>query len=92
VQLQLANDDDVDDTRRRLALPTTLAQKMGINESDLIELATPGCGAALRVWARIGQREGDDEDTLHLGPQGFAVLGATPGERVEIRVVQGVLS
>lgn len=91
-QLQLANDDELDGTQRRLALPSALAAKLGVVDSDLIELATPHCGAALRVWARIGQQDGDGEDVLRLGPHGFAVLGAKPGDRVEIRAVHGVLS
>jgi len=82
-ELQQANEDDVEGPRRRITLPNTLAQALTVSESDLIELTCARSGASLRAWVRLD----DKLDALRLGPRGFAVLGAEPGDSVELRRV-----
>jgi hypothetical protein len=81
--VQLANDDDIDGPRRRITLSSAMAGTLGVSDLDLVELSTPACGAALRAWVRID----DHAPACKLGPMGLAVLGAEPGDRVEIRAV-----
>ena len=77
----LANEDEIDGTRRRITLSAKIAQNLGVLDGDLIELSHFGGSAALRGWARIG----NTGNTLKLGPLAIAALGATPGELVECR-------
>ena len=79
--MALANEDDIDGTRRRITLSAKIAQNLGVVDGDLIELSHFGGSAALRGWARIG----NTGNTLKLGPLAIAALGATPGELVECR-------
>ena len=79
----LANEDEIDGTRRRITLSAETAHNLGVSEGDLIELCHRGGAAALRGWTHIG----DSDDTLHLGPLGIAALGAAPGDAVQIRAL-----
>ena len=79
----LANEDEIDGTRRRITLSAKTAHNLGVSEGDLIELCHRGGAAALRGWTHIG----DSDDTLHLGPLGIAALGAAPGDAVQIRAL-----
>lgn len=81
---RLANADDFDGPRRRITVPELMANQLGVREHDLIELAMPTSGAALRGWVRVGK----EEEALWLGPLGMAVLGAGTGETVEVRAVK----
>ncbi len=79
-----ASDEDIfDGPRRVITLPVEIAKQLEVARGDLVELSTPASSAALRGWAIIDS----GTDTLQLGPQGRAVLGADPGDRVEIRAV-----
>lgn len=80
---QLANDIDETGMQRDIPLPENLASRLGIAGGDLVELTTPASGAALRGWASIG----DAAEQLRLGPDALAVLGARPGDAIEIRSV-----
>lgn len=80
---QLANDIDETGMQRDILLPENLADRLGIRGGDLVELTTPTSGAALRGWASIGGAA----DDLRLGPDAMAVLGARPGDAIEIRSV-----
>ena len=79
----LANEDEIDGTRRRITLSAKTAHNLGVSEGDLIELCHRDGAAALRGWTHIG----DSDDTLHLGPLGIAALGAAPGDAVQIRAL-----
>ena len=81
--LESTNEDEFDGPRRCLELPSALAEKLGVGESSLVEVTSTGCGAALRAWARPG----GPGAALKLGPRGLAVLGARPGDTVEVRAV-----
>ena len=60
-----------------------LATQLGACDGDLIEIVTPQGAAALRGWARL---EGVEPD-LGLDRSALLVLGANPGDAVEIRCV-----
>ncbi len=85
VTLQLANDDSRDGPRRLFPLPAEIAGRLGVGEGDLVELST-GRGAAVRGWVAIAQAA--DDGALRLGPRGLGLLDASPGDRVEVRVVR----
>lgn len=84
----LANEDEIDGTRRRITLPSTTAKKLGVSEGDLIELSHLGGSAALRGWAHIGSTG----SVLKLGPLGISALGAAPGDEVELRALDVTVS
>jgi len=91
VTLEIANEDDIDGPRRRIAVPSGLAANLGISEGDLVELRGKAV-APLRGWARV--TEGTDA-VLSIGPAGMRLLNADPGDGIEIRAVhaapEGVL-
>ena len=68
-----ADSDTYDGPRRRIELSSALAARLGLSEGDLMELATPTSGSALRGWVHIANTAGD---ALSLGPVGRAVRGA----------------
>ena len=80
---QLANDIDETGMQRDIPLPENFAHRLGVGVGDLVELTTPASGAALRGWASIGAQA----EQLRLGPGALAVLGARPGDTIEIRSV-----
>ena len=92
VTLEMANEDDIDGPRRRIAVPSTLASNLGISEGDLVELRGKAV-APLRGWARVTE---GTESVLSIGPAGMRLLNADPGDEIEIRAVhaapEGVLS
>ena len=92
VTLEIANEDDIDGPRRRIAVPTALASNLGISEGDLVELRGKAV-APLRGWARVTE---GTESVLSIGPAGMRLLNADPGDGIEIRAVhaapEGVLS
>lgn len=92
VTLEIANEDDIDGPRRRIAVPSTLARNLGISEGDLVELRGKAV-APLRGWARVTE---GTESVLSIGPAGMRLLNADPGDGIEIRAVHaapaGVLS
>jgi len=83
LEATLSNEPGLDGPRRRFTLPAEAARQLAIEEGALIEIATSRCGASLRGWARIGNGEGFAVDADAL-----AVLGANPGDTVELRRVQ----
>ena len=72
--------------QREILLSRKLANRLKIEEGDLIELTTPKCGASLRGWTIVKNRHTD----LQLGPSAMAILGAHPGDEIEIRSVPRV--
>ena len=79
-RLGAADDELFDGPRRVVAVPASLAEASEIEDGALVELST-GRGAPLRAWARLR----DGGEALLVGPSGLAVLGAAPGDTVEIR-------
>jgi len=77
--------DAFDGSRRRIEVSPSVARRLGLGEGDLMELATPTCGSALRGWAHVGETEGT---ALMLGPSGRAVLGVKAGDMIEVRAVR----
>lgn len=82
----LANQDDFDGTRRRLTLSMPAAERLGVTEGDLVEVASPMSGAALRAWVRLG----GEGERLRIGPLGLSVLGCQAGDEVEVRPARGL--
>ena len=76
--------DTYDGARRRIALPRAIADRLGLSDGDLLELATATSGSPLRGWARIVE----GEERVSLGPTGCAVLGVKAGDMVEVRAVR----
>jgi N-methylhydantoinase B len=82
--ISAADADTYDGTRRSIALPRAVADRLGLADGDLMELATATSGSALRGWVRIA--EGDEK--VSLGPTGRAVLGVKAGDTVEVRAAR----
>jgi N-methylhydantoinase B len=82
--LEASNEDELDGPRRRFTLSRELARRLGVDDGVLIEL----CGAVaapLRGWVRVTER--GTADVLGVGPETLSLLGAKPGDRVELRAV-----
>ena len=79
----LANADEYDGPRRRFRLSAALAVRLGIGDGALVELLT-GRATPVRGWAKI---DGGGE-TVTVGPESLRLIGAAPGEAVEIRAVR----
>jgi N-methylhydantoinase B len=83
VRLRHAPTDAFIGNRRCLQISRKIAASLEIQQGDLIEAVTDSSGATLRGWAEIGAIE----DQLPIGPRGMAILGANPGDLVELRAV-----
>jgi N-methylhydantoinase B len=93
IELTSSCGGEFDGARRHINLPAGVADRLGVGDGDLIELSMPTSAAALRGWARIASTAtGDSPSSLQLGPVGLAVLGAKPGDTVEIRSLRSTLS
>ena len=79
----LANESDLDGSRRRIRLPADLARRLDVDSGALVEIATPACGAALRGWAELAERA-----DLALSAEALSALGAQAGDTVEVRAVR----
>ena len=82
--LEISNEDDIDGPRRRISVPSALANDLNIVDGDLVELRGKAV-APLRGWARV---EDSANSIISLGPTGMRLLGANPGDQLEIRAVQ----
>jgi N-methylhydantoinase B len=82
--IEPAGADAFDGARRRIHLPRTVIERLGLTDGDLLELATATSGAALRGWVRSAEVG----DKVSLGPIGRAVLGVDAGGAVEVRAVR----
>jgi len=82
--VQVANEDEYDGPRRRFALSHALAARLGIADGGLVELLT-GRATPVRGWAKL---TGGASDAVTVGPESLRLIGAAPGEAVEIRVVR----
>ena len=82
--VQVANEDEYDGPRRRFALSHALATRLGIADGGLVELLT-GRATPVRGWAKL---TGGASDAVTVGPESLRLIGAAPGEAVEIRVVR----
>ena len=80
--ITLSNASDLDGPRRRILLPAALAHRLGVESGALVEIVTPACGAALRGWAQVAER-----DDLAMSTDAIAALGAGAGDTAEIRAV-----
>jgi N-methylhydantoinase B len=87
VGLDAANEDDVDGARRRFAISAGLAKRLGVDEGSLIELRG-NASAPLRGWAHLSSDGA--EDKIVIGPDGLRLIGASPGDQVEVRSVVSV--
>ena len=94
IDLAASSGGEFDGTRRHINLPAGVADRLGVGDGDLVELSMPSSAAALRGWAHITSptATGDSPASLELGPMGLAVLGAKPGDTVEIRSLRSMLS
>ena len=82
--VQLANEDELDGSRRRIILSEGAAGRLGVSAGDLVELSISSGAAALRGWVQIAATD----DVLRLGPLGLAALGANPGDQIELRTLK----
>ncbi|MGE3933447.1 MAG: hydantoinase B/oxoprolinase family protein [Rhodospirillaceae bacterium] len=83
VNVQVANAELFDGPRRRFQLAGAVAERLGIADGALVELST-GRAAPVRAWAVVG--DGGTEEVM-VGPSSLRLLAASPGERVELRLV-----
>ncbi len=84
VTLQLSNETLADGPRRQFGLPAAVAAGLGIEGGDLLELVT-GRGAPVRGWALPVEGDG-----LQIDQSGLEVLGAQPGDTVQVRKVRAL--
>ena len=92
VELTLAAGNEPEDGPRRVfRLAPDLMARLGLCEGELVELATPTCGAALRGWVQAGEAAadagGEGAGQIRLAPQALAALGVASGARAELRPV-----
>ena len=85
VAVQASNKEMFSDAKREFMLPPDIAQKLSVDEGDLVELVA-GTGPLVRGWARIGETGG--EEPVMIGASAFDLLKATPGGYAEIRRVE----
>jgi len=83
VELEVANEDDINGPTRYISIPSPLAKKLNITEGDLIEIHAKAA-APLRGWAKISKAT---KSIISVGPVGIKLLNAKPGEMAEIRPV-----
>jgi N-methylhydantoinase B len=83
VLLQRADEDTFEGPRRMVTLPAATLEKIGVQPGGLVELSTAQAGSALRAWVLPG-----GAGPLALGPVGLSILGATEGDRVEVRLAR----
>lgn len=76
--------EEYEGTRRVVAVPPRAARRLKAKAGSLLDIASPA-GPSLRAWARVDA--GLPDDACALGPSGLAILGARPGELVELRSV-----
>jgi N-methylhydantoinase B len=84
MRIAAVNEDSNDGPRRLIGLTVAVADRLGIEENDLIEL----CGSAvapIRCWTRIIPGEADDP--LAAGPELCRLLCVTSGDEIELRKV-----
>jgi anaerobic selenocysteine-containing dehydrogenase len=86
--VELANDDELDGTRRRITLSPATAARAGVAEGDLVELSNLNGAAALRGWAHVGETD----EAIRLGPLAIAALATAPGEAVELRALKATVA
>ncbi len=82
--LETANEDVFEGPRRYYRLPAAVARRLGVTEGQMIELRLAR-GPGLRGWVELD--EAADGEAIALGPAGMAMLGAAPGDAVEVRAV-----
>ena len=91
LEVQVANEEMFDATRRCFLVPRTAAKALGIGAGDPVELCSPGAAAPVRGWARISESgesgEGGRMGTVIVGASSLALLAAATGETVELRAV-----
>ena len=85
--IRSAGDDVYDGPRRLVELPTSVAERLALSEGDLMELATPASGSALRGWVRFAGA-GAADNVVSLGPAARALLGVKAGDTVEVRAAR----
>ncbi len=88
IRLEAGNNDTIEASRRCFSLSSDIADALEISDGDLVEI----CGAAsvpLRGWARITSGGGEGAATT-VGTETLRLLGAVPGDMVEIRSVHSL--
>ena len=80
VSLDAANEELANGPRREFIVPAGTARSLGVDAGDLVELIT-GHGSPLRAWVRIG----GDGDRVVVSPSSIRILGAAPGDSVQMR-------
>ena len=86
VELEVANEDDINGPTRYISIPSPLAEQLNITEGDLLEIHAKAA-APLRGWAKISKATAS---VIPVGPVGIKLLNAKPGEIAEIRPVSSV--
>lgn len=80
VSLEPANEELSNGPRREFIVPSGIADRLGVGSGELVELVT-GRGSPLRAWVRLG----GEGDAIVVSPTSLNILGAAPGEHVQIR-------
>lgn len=88
VSVKAVASDDFDGPRRMLSLAQALADRLGLAQGDLVELATPQSAGGLRAWVALQPDGGDG--AVALGPVGRSILGTREGDVMEVRRLSGV--
>lgn len=79
-----ADTDAFADGRRQCLISVATLARLGADEGALIEFVSPR-GAPLRAW--LGVSDALPDHTVPIGPIGCAILGVTPGQTVETRLL-----
>jgi hypothetical protein len=85
LSLERVPSDEFTGNRRRFRISTNVAAKLQTRADDLVELVSQSSGSSLRGWLAI---EAGEKTDLALGPLGMRILGASAGDRVEIRLLR----
>ena len=87
VDLGASNEDHMDGPRRQFVMSPGLAEQLDVKDDTLVELRGPAA-VPLRGWVQISDDTADY--VLTLGPDALRLIGASPGERIEVRHVEAV--
>jgi len=87
VDLAASNEDHMDGPRRRFVLSPGFAERLKVKEGALVELRG-SAAVPLRGWVQVSDDTADD--VLTLGPDALRLVGASPGDRIEVRPVEAV--
>ena len=86
LKVEAANQDDLHGSRRYFTIPKKYSDILQISNDDLLELRTQFT-VPLRGWTRVASGEAQN---IGLGPEAMKMLQVSPGDKLEIRLVQSV--